>query len=140
MYYKPILIVAGEPNSVFLEIFFKSIITNNYNNPLIIIVCKKLLAEQMQKLGFSYKINLINPNRINFQKINNKTINIIDIEYNFNNAFEKISKKSNDYIKKCFQVSTANATPSLSKGTALVRINSRCNFNPTSCKPHWHKS
>ena len=105
MYYKPILIVAGEPNSVFLEIFFKSIITNNYNNPLIIIVCKKLLAEQMQKLGFSYKINLINPNRINFQKINNKTINIIDIEYNFNNAFEKISKKSNDYIKKCFQVS-----------------------------------
>jgi 4-hydroxythreonine-4-phosphate dehydrogenase len=105
MYYKPILIVAGEPNSVFLEIFFKSIIKKHYNNPLIIIVCKELLSEQMRKLGFSYKINLINPNNISFKKINNKAINIIDIKYNFNNAFEKISNKSNNYIKKCFQIS-----------------------------------
>ena len=52
MFYKPILIVAGEPNSVFLEIFFKSFYKNKYKSPLIIIASKKLLQEQMRKLGF----------------------------------------------------------------------------------------
>ena len=33
MNYKPILIVAGEPNSIFLEIFFKSLKTNTYKSP-----------------------------------------------------------------------------------------------------------
>ena len=54
MSYKPILIVAGEPNSIFLEIFFKSIRANHYKSPLIIIVSKKLLEQQMQKLGFFF--------------------------------------------------------------------------------------
>ena len=49
---EPIIIVAGEPNSVFLEIFFKSIESNIYNSPLIIIASKKLLQKQMKKLGF----------------------------------------------------------------------------------------
>ena len=48
---KPIIIVAGEPNSVFLEIFFKSILTHRYKSPLIIITSKKLLEQQMKKLG-----------------------------------------------------------------------------------------
>ena len=39
---EPIIIVAGEPNSVFLEIFFKAIEKNKYKRPLIIIVSKKL--------------------------------------------------------------------------------------------------
>ena len=38
---KSILIVAGEPNSIFFEIFFKSIKNKNYRNPLILICCKK---------------------------------------------------------------------------------------------------
>ena len=42
---EPILIVAGEPNSVFLEIFFKSIKNKKYKSPLIIIVSKKLLLK-----------------------------------------------------------------------------------------------
>ena len=50
---EPIIIVGGEPNSsVFLEIFFKSLKTNSYKSPLIIIISKKLLQEQMKKLGF----------------------------------------------------------------------------------------
>ena len=59
MSYKPILIVAGEPNSIFLEIFFKSIRANHYKSPLIIIVSKKLLEQQMQKLGFFLKSTLL---------------------------------------------------------------------------------
>tara|TARA_B100000795_G_C22804145_1_gene443778 strand:- start:665 stop:1630 length:966 start_codon:yes stop_codon:yes gene_type:complete len=104
MSYKPILIVAGEPNSIFLEIFFKSIRANHYKSPLIIIVSKKLLEQQMQKLGFFFEINTISKNFKKFNLLNNKKINLIDIEYKFNNCFEKISNKSNNYIKNSFEV------------------------------------
>ena len=34
--------------------------------------------------------------------MNNKSINIINVYFKFSKPFEKISDKSNDYIKKCF--------------------------------------
>ena len=103
MSYKPILIVAGEPNSIFLEIFFKSIKKNNYKSPLILIASKKLLIKQMKVLGFNFNINTINKNFNHLDKLNNKKINIIDVDYNILKAFEKISSKSNKYINKCFK-------------------------------------
>ena len=42
---EPIIIVAGEPNSIFLEIFFKSIKSNKFKCPLVLIVSKKLLKK-----------------------------------------------------------------------------------------------
>jgi 4-hydroxy-L-threonine phosphate dehydrogenase PdxA len=104
MNHEPILIVAGEPNSIFLEIFFKSIKNIKYKSPLIIIVSKKLLIKQMKFLGFNYKINLINKNYLSFSNLNNKKINIIDVDYKFKNTFEKISTKSNNYITRCFEI------------------------------------
>ena len=104
MNYKPILIVAGEPNSIFLEIFFKSIQNHHYKSPLIIITSKKLLEQQMKKLGFFFEINVINQNFIKFNLLDNKQINLINIEYKFSNCFENISNKSNDYIKNSFEV------------------------------------
>ena len=104
MNYKPIIIVAGEPNSIFLEIFFKCIQKNYYKSPLIVIVCKKLLIKQMKRLGFKFKINQINLDNVSFKELNNKKINIIDVDYNFKNIFEKISKKSNNYISKSFSI------------------------------------
>ena len=101
---EPIIIVSGEPNSVFLEIFFKSIKTYRYTSPLIIIASKKLVQQQMKMLGFSFEINTIDKNFDEFEKLNNKKINLINIEYKFNNCFEKISSKSNDYIKESFDV------------------------------------
>jgi len=101
---KPIIIVSGEPNSIFLEIFFKSIKANRYKNPLVIIASKKLLQQQMKKLGFIFEINTINKNFTQFNKLNNKKINLIDVEYKFNNCFDKISSKSNNYIKTSFDV------------------------------------
>ena len=100
---KPILIVPGEPNSIFLEIFFKSI-KYKYSSPLIIIVSKKLLIKQMKYLKFNYKINLINKDYKNFNRLNNKMINVIDVNYDFKKIFEKISNKSNDYIENCFKI------------------------------------
>ena len=59
MNYNPILIVAGEPNSIFLEIFFKVISKNKFNNPIILITSEKLLNLQIKKLRFKKKNKII---------------------------------------------------------------------------------
>ena len=105
MNYKPILIVHGEPNSVFLEIFFKSLKYKRFKSPLILICSQKILQFQMKKLKFKMDIKILNPSSLNEKKLNNKTINIIDINYNKKFNFQKISNKSNDYIKNCFEMS-----------------------------------
>jgi 4-hydroxythreonine-4-phosphate dehydrogenase len=105
MNYKPIIIVHGEPNGIFLEIFFKSIRYKKYKNPLVLICSYKILKFQMKKLGFKMGIKIINPLLLNEIKLNNKMINIIDVKYNKNINFQKISNKSNDYIKDCFKIS-----------------------------------
>ena len=46
---KPILIISGEPNSIFLEIFFKSY-KKKFKTPLILISSLKILSLQMKKL------------------------------------------------------------------------------------------
>ena len=102
---KPIIIVHGEPNSVFLEIFFKSIIYKKFKNPLILICSQKILKFQMKKLKFKMNIKLLNPSSLKKIKLDNKTINIIDIDYKNDLNFQKISNKSNEYIKKCFETS-----------------------------------
>jgi len=105
MNYKPIIIVHGEPNSIFLEIFFKSLKYKNFKNPLVLICSYKILKFQMKKLRFKMGIKIINPLLLNEIKLNNKMINIIDVKYNKNINFQKISNKSNDYIKDCFKIS-----------------------------------
>ena len=101
---KPIIIVAGEPNSIFLEIFFKSLKSNKFKNSLIIICSKNLLLKQMKRLKFNFKINTINETFSKFNELNNKQINLINVNYKFNYCFEKISSKSNNYIKKSFDI------------------------------------
>ena len=101
---KPIIIVAGEPNSVFLEIFYKSLKTNKYKSPLILIVSVKLLKKQMEKLGYFFKINILDKNFTEFNKLDNKKINLINVNYKFDNCFDRISSKSNNYITESFEI------------------------------------
>ena len=49
MSYNPILIVSGEPNSIFLEIFFKILKKKKIKNPLILISSEKLLKLEMKR-------------------------------------------------------------------------------------------
>ena len=100
---EPIIIVGGEPNSVFLEIFFKSLKTNSYKSPLIIIISKKLLQEQMRKLNFEFKVNDIDKELKDFSKLNNNKINLINVDYKFKKCFDKITSKSNRYIDETFK-------------------------------------
>ena len=99
-----ILIVAGEPNSIFLEIFFKTIDQMKVKIPLVIIASHKLIKLQMKKLGFKKKIKLINSDLSLNNKLDNKSINLINVNYVSNKAFEGISSKSNKYINSCFQL------------------------------------
>ena len=104
MNFNPILIVSGEPNSVFLELFFKVFNKNKIKNPIILISSKKLLNLQMKKLGFKKNIRLLEKSKLKFYKLDNKNINLIDVKYNPKKAFEKISNKSNIFIKKSFEL------------------------------------
>ncbi len=99
-----ILVLAGEPNGVFLEIFFKSIKKTKIKNPLILIGSHKLVQLQMKKLNFKKKIKILDKNILKTYNLDNSSINLIDVKYKTNKAFEKISSKSNIYIKKCFDV------------------------------------
>ena len=101
---KAILIVAGEPNSIFLEIFFKSLKKNNFKKPIILIASKNLVAQQMKKLRFNFEINLIDTKKIVLNLLTNKELNIINVDYKFKKIFDKISESSNLYIKNSFDI------------------------------------
>jgi len=100
--YKPIIIVAGEPNSIFFEIFFK-VIKKKIKSPVILIASKKLLNKQAKILKQKISFNLVNEFHV-IQKKNLKKINLIDVGIDQDKAFAKITKKSNHYISKCFDI------------------------------------
>tara|TARA_Y100000591_G_scaffold329006_1_gene356725 strand:+ start:719 stop:1660 length:942 start_codon:yes stop_codon:yes gene_type:complete len=93
---KPIIIISGEPESIFFEIFFKSIKKYKSRSPLILIASSKLLNFQMKKFDFKKKIKKINLLELKNKKLNNNFINLIDVNYS--------SKNSNDYLKECFEI------------------------------------
>ncbi len=60
---------------------------------------------QMDKLKVKKKIKILDHKNFINKKLNNKMINLINIDYNPKKAFEKITTKSNNYIKKSFDIS-----------------------------------
>ena len=101
---KPIIIVAGEPNSIFLEIFFKCLKKNKFKRPILLIVSSFILKKQMSYLKYNFKINEINSNFYKEALIDKKKINFIDVNYVQEKPFQKISSKSNEYINKSFNI------------------------------------
>ncbi len=101
---KPILIVGGEPNSVFLEIYFKILKTKKIISPLILISSEKLVKFHMKKLKFKIKIKFLKDSNLEKYNLDNKSINLIDIGYKYYKDHKKISKKSNLFIRKSFEI------------------------------------
>ena len=101
---KTIIIVCGEPKSIFLEIFFKAIKYGSYKSPIILITSLKLLKNQMKKFKFKRNINLIDPNNFNEKSLIKKSINLIDVKLNLNLKSKKITYRSNTFIKNCFDI------------------------------------
>ena len=104
MNFKPIIIVAGEPNSIFFEIFLKTINKNTFKSPLILIASKNLLQKQIKFFKSNIKINELDysKKKLKINKFNK--INLINVEYKQDKLFDKISDKSNKYINDCFEI------------------------------------
>ena len=95
---KPILIVAGEPKSVFFEILFKSYKSYKIKSPLIIIASKNLLLSQIKKFKFKKEIRSLDFQNFKNDELDNKKINLIDIKTSFRGNFK------NNYIENSFDV------------------------------------
>ncbi len=96
-----ILIVLGEPNSIFSEIlfkYFKSIKFKENNKIIVLIGNKNLFLKQMKKLKYKLYVNEI----FKIKDAQKNIINIININYKFKNIFSKINSSSNQYIENCF--------------------------------------
>ena len=95
MSYKPIIIVSGEPKSIFLEIFFKSLKKKKFKIPIILISSLKFIKKKMKKFNFKKKIKLIKPSQITEFNLNNNSINLIEII-----KFEKLIQILMNYYRK----------------------------------------
>lgn len=91
-----ILVVAGEPNSVFLEVLFKAIKFKKYKSPIILICNKDILTKHMRKNNFKKKINILELNKLRRYRLNNNCLNLIDVKF-YNN-------RTNNYIRESFNV------------------------------------
>ena len=97
-----ILIVMGEPYSTFSEIIGKYFSKYKLKRKIIILIGNiSLLEKQLNKLN--YKFNLYEIKNVDEAKRNK--INIININFKFNNIFSGISKKSSKYIENSFKKS-----------------------------------
>ena len=118
----PLLIVLGEPNSIFSEILFKAYkkkIIQKFNRPIVIIGSENLLKLQMKYLKHSIKIKKINNIDLKKKNLDKNHINIINVDYKFKKIFNKISNNSNKYINNCFKI----ALQLLKKKNAFALIN-----------------
>jgi len=100
---KSIIVIAGEPKSVFLEIFFKALKKNKFKSPIILICCKKILVKEMKKNKFKKKLNIIEKENLKNYKLNNNKINLINVEYS--KFSQKLNNKlTNQYLIRSFKL------------------------------------
>ena len=101
MKYKPIIIVNGEPNSIFIEIFFKALKLKKFKSPIILISSVKLLKFYMKKFNIKKKIKMIDIKNHSYENLNNDAINLVNI--NLKNL-KDIGNASNIFINNSFKV------------------------------------
>ena len=123
-----IIIILGEPKSVFLEILFKFFKSNKFkkiNQHIILIGSKDLVINHMNKVKSKIKLNIINDVNLSIKKY----INIINVNYNSTKKISKLSSGSNFYIKKSF-----------AKGLDILKKNKKvAMFNGPISKKHFLK-
>ncbi len=91
-----ILVVSGEPKSIFFEIFFKALKRKKYKSPIILICNKNFLIHHVKKINFKRKIKVLKLHQLNEYNLNNNYINLIDIKLKKNNI--------NQYINDSFEL------------------------------------
>ena len=101
MHHKPILIVPGQINSVFFEIFFKSLKRKKIYSPLVIICSIKVFKKNVKKFNFKGNYKIIK-SYSNFNQLNSKYLNIIDIDLQEIKNKRSNKQLANEYLLKCF--------------------------------------
>ncbi len=104
---KPIIIVGGEPYSVFLEILFKTLKSKSVKknkHPIILILSLKILLSQMTKFNFKYRVKTIQKDEVDRTNLKKNILYVIDVEFKHKKIFDKISSKSKSYIEKSFRI------------------------------------
>lgn len=100
MNFNPIIIVGGEPQSIFIEIFLKAI-KKKFKHPIILVSSKDILKKNLKKFKKNIKLNELNKD---FSNIKKGEINFVNIKYNkFSFSKKKITTISNSYIEKSFK-------------------------------------
>ena len=98
MNFNPIIIVGGEPQSIFIEIFLKAF--KKIRKPIILISSKTILKKNIKRFNYRLKFNELKNDLSNIKK---GKINLIDINYKkFSFSKKKITTESNKYIKVSF--------------------------------------
>ena len=117
--FNPIIVVAGEPRSIFLELFFKTY-KKFKDNPIVLIANKRLLVDHLKLLKIKRPVRILDSHKkIDFKILNNKKINLIDVPLIYGSLKDIRVNNSNRYIKKCFGV----AIDLLKKNNKLKLIN-----------------
>ena len=80
MNYSPIVIVGGDPNSIFFEIFFKSL-KRKIKSPIILVASRSLLKLELKKYNVNKKINILDKENLNLKLLNNNNLNLIDVKF-----------------------------------------------------------
>ena len=98
MNFNPIIIVGGEPQSIFIEILLKAI--KKTSKPIILISSKTILKKNIKRFNYRLKFNELNNDLSNIKK---KKINLIDINYKkFSFSKKRITTESNEFIEVSF--------------------------------------
>ena len=105
MSYNRTIVIEGDPEGVFLELFFKTLKSKSFKNYLILICSKNNLQKQMNKAKFKKKINLLDIKKINEILLKKKEINLIDVKLKKTKNKNLNNKNIKAYIEKCFEIS-----------------------------------
>jgi len=105
MSYNRTIVIEGDPEGVFLELFFKTLKSKSFKNYLILICSKNNLQKQMNRAKFKKKINLLDIKKMNEILLKKKEINLIDVKIKKTKNKNLNNKNIKDYIEKCFEIS-----------------------------------
>ena len=105
MSYNRTIVIEGDPEGVFLELFFKTLKSKSFKNYLILICSKNNLQKQMNKAKFKKKINLLDIKKTNEILLKKKEINLIDVKLKKTKNKKLNNKNIKAYIEKCFEIS-----------------------------------
>ena len=98
MNFNPIIIVGGEPQSIFIEILLKAF--KKIRKPIILIFSKIILKKNIKRFNYRLNFNELNNDLSNIKK---GKINLIDINYKkFSFSKKIITTESNKFIKVSF--------------------------------------